>query len=133
MDSLKEVNYFYGNTRSSSKADAVGHAYWMAELTEKIDKRRALKLGVAHEKKNKRDFEKGRLEEQYLPDYVAMQMDLKNNVKGAEIGQNNTKPLDKVLKALQSGELFWIKQNNKGEFLDKNDHVIPFKEWSGKW
>jgi len=62
-----------------------------------------------------------------------MQMDLKNNAKGAEIGLNKAKPLDEVLKALQSGELFWIKQNEKGEFLDRNNQVIPLKEWSGKW
>jgi len=133
MDSLKEVNYFEGNTRSGSKADAVRHAYWMAELRRKIGKRRALKLGNAHEKKNKQDFEKGRLEEQLLPDEAAMQMDLKNNEKGVEIGRTKSESLSSVLKALQTGELFWIKQNGKGEFLDKNNHVIPSSECSGKW
>ena len=132
-DSLKKASYFKGNTRSGSKADAVRHAYWMARLTTSIGKRRALKLGEAHEKKNKKDFDNGILEEQFLPDQAAMQMDLKNNAKGAEIGLNKAKPLDEVLKALQSGELFWIKQNEKGEFLDRNNQVIPLKEWSGKW
>ncbi len=133
MDSFKGINYFEGNTESGSKADAVRHAYWMAELTGKIGKRRSLKLGNAHEKRTNEISKKGRLEKQFLPDYAAMQMDLKNNAKGAEIGQNTAKPLDEVLKSLQNGEIFWIKQNKKGEFLDRNNQVIPFKEWSGKW
>ena len=133
MDSLRLNNYFEGNTSSGSQADAVRHAYWMATLSAKIGTRRALKLGEAHEKKNKRDFKQGRLEDQFLPDRAAMQMDFRNNSKGAEIGQSKKYLLDNVLTALENGELFWIKQNKNGEFLDKNNQVIPLKEWSGKW
>ncbi|MFT6166629.1 MAG: hypothetical protein ACJAV5_000623 [Vicingaceae bacterium] len=133
MDSLKANNFFEGNTSSGSQADAVRHAYWMAGLSAQIGTRRALKLGKAHEKKNKRDFKQGNLEDQFLPDAAAMDMDLRNNEKGAEIGQNKQTLLDNVLKALKNGELCWIKQNENGEFLDKNNQVIPLKEWSGKW
>ena len=134
MDSLKKTNYFKGNTLSGSKADAVRHAYWMASLTAQIGKKRALKLGVAHEKKNRKDFEKGVLEERFMPDQAAINMDLRNNVKGAEIAMKFEKQLlEKVLTALRNGELWWIKQNEKGEFLDKNGKVISLEEWSGKW
>lgn len=133
MDSLKTNNYFEGNTSSGSQADAVRHTYWMATLSAQIGSRRALKLGEAHEKKNKKDFKQGRLEDQFLPDAAAMEMDLRNNAKGAEVGQNEKNLLGNVLKALENGELFWIKQNDKGEFLDKNNQIIPLKEWSGKW
>jgi hypothetical protein len=133
MDSLKKASYFKGNTRSGSKADAVRHAYWMARLTTTIGKRRALKLGEAHEKKNKKDFENGILEEQLLPDQAAMCMDLKNNKAGSELAELSTPMLELVLKALKNGELYWIKQNDNGAFLDENNEVIPLEEWSGKW
>ncbi len=134
MDSLKKANYFEGNTLSGSKCDAVRHAYWMATLTNQIGKRRALKLGKAHEKKNRKDFDKGVLEERFMPDQAAMNMDLKNNEKGAEIALKfENQLLEKVLTALRNGELWWIKQNEKGEFLDVNSSVIPLIEWSGKW
>jgi len=134
MDSLKLTNYFEGNTASGSRADAVRHAYWMASLTAKIGKRKALKLGKAHEKKNRKDFEKGVLEEQFLPDQTAMSMDLRNNEKGAEISMNfEHQLLEAVLRALRNGDLWWIKQNDTGEFLDANGKIIPLHEWSGKW
>jgi hypothetical protein len=135
LDSLGATNYFEGNIKSGSKADAVRHAYWMVLLSKKIGKRRALKLGKAYERKNKRDFKKGSVEGSYLPDLVGMQMDLKNNAVGVNIENrvNSNELLAVVLSFIEQGKLVYIKQNEKGEFLDKNGQIILHEDWSGKW
>ena len=134
VDSLKQSNYFTGNTLSGSKADAVRHAYWMAVLSSEIGARKSLKLGKAHEKKNRKDFERGELEEAFLPDEAAMEMDLRNNIVGSEIkGESREVLLHQVLLALESGLLWKIKQNPNGDFLNKEGEVIPLQNWSGKW
>ena len=135
LDSLSATKYFEGNLKSGSKADAVRHAYWMVLLSMEIGKRRALKLGKAYERKNKRDFKKGIVEGSYLPDLVAMQMDLKNNAVGVNIEDrgNANELLAVVLSYLEQGKLVYIKQNEKGEFLDKNGQIILLEDWSGKW
>jgi hypothetical protein len=135
LDSLGATNYFEGNIKSGSKADAVRHAYWMVLLSKKIGKRRALKLGKAYERKNKRDFKKGSVVGTYLPDLVGMQMDLKNNAVGVNIENrvSSNELLAVVLSFLEQGKLFYIKQNEKGEFLDKNGQIILHEDWSGKW
>jgi hypothetical protein len=135
LDSLGATNYFEGNIKSGSKADAVRHAYWMVLLSKKIGKRRALKLGKAYERKNKRDFKKGSVVGTYLPDLVGMQMDLKNNAVGVNIENrvSSNELLAVVLSFLEQGKLVYIKQNEKGEFLDKNGQIILLEDWSGKW
>jgi hypothetical protein len=135
LDSLGATNYFEGNIKSGSKADAVRHAYWMVLLSKEIGKRRALKLGKAYERKNKRDFKKGSVVGTYLPDLVGMQMDLKNNAVGVNIENrvSSNELLAVVLSFLEQGKLFYIKQNEKGEFLDKNGQIILHEDWSGKW
>jgi hypothetical protein len=135
LDSLGATNYFEGNIKSGSKADAVRHAYWMVLLSKKIGKRRALKLGKAYERKNKRDFKKGSVVGTYLPDLVGMQMDLKNNAVGVNIENrvSSNELLAVVLSFLEQGKLVYIKQNEKGEFLDKNGQIILHEDWSGKW
>lgn len=135
LDSLGATNYFEGNIKSGSKADAVRHAYWMVLLSKKIGKRRALKLGKAYERKNKRDFKKGSVVGTYLPDLVGMQMDLKNNAVGVNIENrfSSNELLAVVLSFLEQGKLVYIKQNEKGEFLDKNGQIILYEDWSGKW
>lgn len=135
LDSLRQTKYFEGNTLSGSKADAVRHAFWMASLSSEIGARKALKFGKAHEKKNKRDFEKGKLEESYLPDAAAMNMDLFNNEFGASLAseKSRTDLMKRVLTALEAGKLVYIKQNAQGEFLNESGDVIPLNKWSGFW
>ena len=138
LDSLKSSNYFKGNTNSGSKADALRHTYWMALLSDKIGPRRAIWLGKAHERKNEKDFKKKAIEDGLLPDFMATQMDLRNNRIGSDLGAgcivcSDLQLLKTCIDLLEEGELVYIKQNKKGEFLDNEDIVIPTNEWSGKW
>ena len=110
----------------------------MALLSSHIGEKRAIWLGNAHEKKNKEDFEKGRLEDNTWVDEIAIKMDLTNNEFGARIGRfcrncSDQKLLQTVIEALEHGELKIIKQNVKGEFLDKNNQIILEEKWVGTW
>jgi len=132
----KEINF--PNPKSGGRKDALRHAYWMALLSNKIGPKRALWLGKAHEKKGKKDFEKGIKEDGSLADETAMKMDLLNNEFGAKIGKycydcDSKKLLETVLESLEKGELKIIKQNKQGQFLGENNQVIPTEEWNWKW
>lgn len=136
-DSIQHV-YNFPNPISGGRKDALRHAYWMALISSRIGERRALWLGKAHEKKGKKDFEKGKLEEGSLPDSVSMQMDLFNNKFGAKLGKfcfecNSYKLLESLLEVLKKGELKIVKYNQQGQSLDKDNQVIPNEEWEGKW
>ncbi|MBL4707237.1 MAG: hypothetical protein JKY48_02195 [Flavobacteriales bacterium] len=138
LDSLKKESYFTYNTNSGSRADALRHCYWMSLLSVHIGPKRALCLGRAHEKKNRKDFEKGSLEEGFLPDSVAITMDLKNNKVGAELGIlfkkfTNDQLLKVSINQLIVGNLYFVKQNRDGLFLSIEEQVIPNDEWNGKW
>lgn len=137
LDSLK-LKYSFGNTQSGSKFDATRHAYWMSLLAANIGDKRALWLGRAHEKKNKKDFERATKEDGLLPDSVAIEMDLFNNKIGAAYGDtckkcSDSELLKAIILALEKGELLYIKQDDDGNFLDAENKIIPKSEWSGKW
>ena len=133
-DSVAKAENF-PNRQSGGEKDAFRHALWMALLAEEIGAKKALKLGVAHEKKNRKDFEKGRKEEGALPDSVAIEMDLYNNAVGAKISEECT--ADSILfcvkQKLYAGELRIVKMNLKGESLNEYDEPIPRKLWEGSW
>lgn len=123
---------------SGSKLDAFKHAYWMSLLSSQIGPKRALWLGKAHEKKNKKDFENSRVEDGSQIDQMTIQMDLENNELGVRVGKyckkcTKEKLRDSILEALESGELKIIRHNYSGQFLDDNNQVIPNKEWQGKF
>ncbi|MDQ3048442.1 MAG: hypothetical protein M3R27_12910, partial [Bacteroidota bacterium] len=82
VDSLKKTGTI-GTDNNGGMLDAFKHAYWMATLTQRFGSRRSLKLGRAHEKANRIQFEKRELEESILPDSVSSEMDLRNNSSGA--------------------------------------------------
>ena len=67
--------------------DAFRHAYWMARLTQSIGRKKALKLGEAHELGNYQDYLSGKVEEVHLPDSMSSVMDRWNNRLGAGIGE----------------------------------------------
>ena len=123
---------------SGSRRDALRHAYWMALLSRHIGPKRALWLGEAHEKKNRKDFEKGILEDESMADVKNEEMDLSNNIFGAKIGKyckkcSDEELLETTIEALKKGELFIIKHNVKGQFLDQAGQVINKEDWWGKW
>ncbi len=123
---------------NGGQVDAYRHTLWMAMLTQKMSPRKAEKLGIAHEKGNKIDYDKKLLEEGKLPDSVACEMDLRNNRIGIDIGKANKKTpsveLQKIVKkAVMEGKCWKINKNIDGLFLDKNDNIIPEEDWKGKW
>ncbi len=118
--------------------DAFRHAFWMASLSQKIRKRAVRKLGIAHEKGNKIDFEKRKLEDGTIPDKISSEMDLKNNEIGIEIGyKNKNKTKEELIILIKDavfyGKLWKIKKNKNGSFLDKNNKIINKNELKGKW
>jgi len=102
---------------NGGQVDAFRHTLWMAMLAQKINPKAVKKLGEAHEKGNKIDFDKKNLEENKLPDSVSCQMDLKNIVKQAVI----------------RGDCFIIKKDKNRNYLDENGKTIPENEWAGLW
>lgn len=123
---------------AGGQVDALRHILWMALITQKYGARFARKLGVVHEKSNKLDFKKKKLEEYQLPDATSMMMDLLNNEIGIELGQRltdvNITQLTEIVKQLVlDGKAWVIKKDNEGNFLDIDDKPIPKNLWLGKW
>lgn len=137
-DSIAKADSF-PNLKSGGEKDAFRHALWLAVLSKEIGAKKALKLGKAHEKTNRKDFIKGRKEEGALPDSVAERMDLFNNEMGVIIadscvGGNVLSNLVHCVKSkLYQGRLRIIKMNEEGTSLDAENRPIPRKEWEGKW
>ena len=118
--------------------DAFRHTLWMSMLVQEISYKAAYKLGLAHEKGNKIDFEKKILEEEKLPDSTSCQMDLLNNNIGIDIGGEyfgeSTDTLIAVVKhAVKTGRCWKIKKDSFGGFLDQKGEFIPVNQWKGKW
>ena len=123
---------------NGGQVDAFRHTLWMAMLSQKIKSKKVRKLGEAHEKGNKIDFRKKKLEEGSLPDSVACEMDLRNNQVGINIGKNNKDmPIEElqlfVKKTVLKGNCWIIRKDKDGLFSDENHKIIPEKEWKGKW
>lgn len=138
VDSIKRIGII-GSDNNGGKLDAFKHAYWMSSLTNKIGRKKALRLGKAHEKGNYLQYKKHLLEDSILPDSVSSEMDLRNNEKGINsIGRCHFKITEKelqdlILLKLDAGELYVIKKDAQGNFLTCDGAVIPKKDWLGKW
>jgi len=120
------------------QVDAFRHAFWMALMTRNFHWRKAIKLGRAHEKGNKKDYKKRKYEKGYLPDAVSSAMDLWNNQAGIAIGrqfktvsENELKEI--VFRYILEGKMKIIKKDSKGNFLDSENRIIPAHLWKGKW
>jgi hypothetical protein len=140
VDSIKKTGEV-GTDNNGGSLDAVKHAYWMTALTIEIGKRKALKLGKAHEKGNYLQYKKNIMEDVSLPDSVSSAMDLKNNEAGAEIGAEirRTKRnfedniMSNDVDYLKEGKLFVIKKDKLGNFLYCDDTFINMNDWAGRW
>lgn len=128
--------------------DAYRHAYWMAILVQEISARKARKLGEAHEKGNYRTFKRGELEDNVIPDSMGSVMDLVNNAAGIQLGLKYREkpgsrdtadpvlplPLEtQVLHAVWNGELYILKKDAAGNWLDCNGKLIDLTTYSRKW
>jgi hypothetical protein len=136
-DSIRTTGLI-GSDNIGGQLDAFKHAYWIGNVSAAIGTRKALKLGVAHEKGNYRQFKKHQLEDQELPDSVSSCMDLYNNEQGAKTVQDHpgigAEALQKLmLEQLEKGQMRCILKNLKGEFLTCDGKIIHLEEWYGKW
>lgn len=118
--------------------DAFRHAYWVSGLCQAIGPKKALGLARSHERGNYRNFLKGQLEEEYIPDRVCSEMDWWNNSRGIEIWAHNPEATPKerlaaVLEFYKTGRLKVIAQNQAGEFIDDNKKTLPRESWEGLW
>nr|WP_223265799.1 hypothetical protein [Vicingus serpentipes] len=132
-DSIKTNNILKG-VGNGDQLDAFRHTYWMASLTQIIGQRKAKRLGIAHEKGNKRDFKNGNKEEGSLPDKISSEMDLFNNEVGLKIGKESPKNLEQlIVKEIKKGSCKIIKKDENGNFLDCDANVISTESLIGKW
>lgn len=138
VDSIKHVGTL-GTDLNGGKLDAFKHAYWMAAVSLKIGKRKALKLGAAHEKGNYEQFKNHELEDSLLPDLVSSTMDLHNNEAGiTAMGNCHTfrtrnELQSKIIQAIERGGMRIIKKDTTGAFLNCDGTLIDLKAWAGKW
>lgn len=136
-DSVQKSNILDGDA-NGGQVDAFRHAFWMASLSQKINYRKAIKLGNAHEKGNYLDYKKHRLEDGSFPDKISSDMDFWNNDIGLQIGksfpnisQDSLKKL--VIEFISNGKMKVIKKNNFGQFLDNEGKIIEKDSLKGRW
>ena len=123
---------------NGGQLDAFRHCFWMASLCQEIKEKKALKLGIAHEEGNEKDFKKRQNEDGDLPDAVANAMDLWNNQIGSVLIQEAPEVSEEVLifavkTAVTMGRCKIIKRNEKGQFLSQLGTVVTHEDWHGKW
>lgn len=120
------------------KLDAFHHCYWMALLTQKIGSARAISLGRAHEKANRRKSTKKIKEDGSLPDAIATEMDKRNNSRGVSLGRHHSNLTDnelinKVKEIVTAGELWILKIDKNNRFIDWKDEIIDINLYQNKW
>jgi len=123
---------------NGGQVDAFRHCFWLASLCQVVKEKKALKLGMAHEKGNEKDFKKRQYEEGALPDLIANTMDLWNNEVGAMLIRENPEvSIDSLIllvkASVKSGRCKIIKRDSSGEFLDEEGKIVKHEDWHGKW
>ncbi len=122
---------------SGGRKDAFRHGIWMSLLSTRIGPKRAIWLGKAHEKKNKKDFFKRRLEDGEYPDYWAVKMDLYNNRIGSKLVERGDAELndliDLVLSCIEKGKFQMIKMDLNGNSLRLDGSILSKEEWQTIW
>jgi len=124
--------------KCGGQVDAFRHAFWMALLVREIKQKKAYRLGLSHEKGNKKMFKKNRTEEGDIPDAKSCKMDLLNNDIGIRIGiessdESEEKLVEIIKKAVLNGELWIISKDSAGNFLDCKGNVLKKEDYSGRW
>ncbi|MCK6649016.1 MAG: hypothetical protein L6Q66_05130 [Bacteroidia bacterium] len=138
VDSLKNIGTI-GKDNNGGKLDAFKHAYWMTSLSFSIGKKKALKLGIAHEKGNYIQWKRKLLEDSLLPDSISSEMDKQNNAIGIQLSTEckhlhfKGEIFDLVMNALKSGRLVVIKKDDKGNYLTCDGLVVNMFDWKGRW
>jgi hypothetical protein len=134
---VKNKNISLDGQINGGKLDAFRHVFYMAAYARKMGTRKLRRLGLAHEKGNKKMFTRGVLEEGELPDSLSTVMDLKNNEVGFTIGKENRKAaLDElcgiVLDRIKKGDAVIMKRDGGGNYLTCDDRpvIIRKKSWN---
>lgn len=124
---------------NGGKLDAFRHTYIMAFLARGINAKKLHKLGIAHEKGNKRQFEKKHmLEDGERPDSLSCEMDLRNNEVGIALGKSNSLLSKEELKQLiiqeiKKGTTWYIKRDAAGNYVTCAGEKLDFMQYQGKW
>lgn len=121
---------------SGGKRDAFRHCFTMAYLSQFVSPKKLRKLGMAHEKTNHRQFKKGKLEDEELPDSLSSVMDLYNNALGLHfwdslVPSSTVSPdslAKEIIQYIQKGKCIFFKRNNHGLFIDCQGNEIPKPE-----
>ncbi|NOZ47015.1 MAG: hypothetical protein GXO79_09565 [Chlorobi bacterium] len=127
-----------GKNENGGQLDAFRHAFWMANLSREIKYKKAYKLGRAHERKNKADYRKNKYEEGKLPDAISCKMDLLNNKIGLNLGIenpeiSNTELRQLIIEKIIAGDMWIIKTDRQGNYLDEYDSILQQSDYQGKW
>ncbi len=144
---LKKAMVVYHNVKDSKQLDgfesggtldAFRHSFTMAYLTQSINSKKLRKLGIAHEKGNKRQFEKNSLENGERADSLACVMDLRNNELGFSIGAKNKKlSIDslklEILNQIKLGNAWILKKNDLNQYVFCNNEPILIDNYKNQW
>jgi hypothetical protein len=114
---------------SGGKLDAFRHIFWMASLTKYIGPKRAITLGIAHEKGNYLQFLSNQIEDSELSDAAASRMDSLNNLIGIGYGlkwrsKNENPNQQEIIKCIGDGACYVLKRNKRGSFLTCDEKEI---------
>lgn len=120
------------------KLDAFRHTYVMAYLARYINSKKLRKLGIAHEKGNKRGFYKNKLEFAERADSIACEMDLRNNEVGFIIGASHKLATNEelkqiVLSEIKNGKTWYLKRNANYQYVTCNGKLINLLYYKGIW
>jgi hypothetical protein len=123
---------------NGGKLDAFRHVYAMAYLARDIRIKKLRKLGIAHEKGNKRQFKRHKLEDGERPDSLACEMDLKNNELGFLLGSTHKTITDAGLKtvieeAIRDGKAWYLKRNAWAEYVDCDHKPLNMALYKEEW
>lgn len=123
---------------SGGKLDAFRHTFTMAYLSRFVKVKKLRKLGKAHEKGNKLHFFKSHQEYGERADSLACEMDLRNNELGFLNGESRKdikieKLKELVLVQIKQGNAWYLKKNNKNEYISCDNEPINLNLYIGKW
>jgi hypothetical protein len=133
-----EKNKLLDTLAYGGKLDAFRHTYVMAYLARTFNVHKLRKLGIAHEKGNKRGFYKNKLEFAERADSKACEMDLRNNEEGFVIGASHKQATNEelkqiVLSEIKNGKTWYLKRNANYQYLTCNDSIINILDYKGIW
>lgn len=135
-DSLAYNHGITGN--AGGKLDAFRHTYWMALLRQFMSRNACLKLGIAHEKTNYKQFVKLDRMDENRPDSTFCVMDLHNNKQGVFIGEqlkgrSKSDITESIVEAYNSGKLKVCRLSKDNEFLDCDGNRIQLEDFKDSW